>query len=305
MNDFSSPLISIIIPTYNRADLIGKAIQSILEQTYKNWELIVVDNYSDDNTKDVISAFNDDRICMISTPRTGSVAASRNLGLSHSNGEWIAFLDSDDWWFPKKLEFVCKVIKKEPDIINHNLQIVSISHAQLSRKKTKGRKLKEPVYLDLLLNGNSIALSSVVVRKEILLRVGGMNESPAFFAVEDFDTWLRISQITNRFKYINRVLGAYRLHDGNIGRINNFQYLSNALAPHLELLNPKQLYRFQSYYIYQIARSRYRSKEFSEAARDLLFVVKFGRPKYVFRALIMLILNLLIRKMLPKKNVQN
>lgn len=303
MNNFSSPLISIVIPTYNRADLIEKAIQSILNQTYKNWELIVVDNYSDDNTKDVISAFNDNRIFMLSTPRTGSVAASRNLGVSHSNGEWIAFLDSDDWWFPNKLELVYKVIQKKPDLIYHNLQIVSDNQALSGRKKTKGRKLKEPLYLDLLLNGNIIALSSVVVRKEIFLRVDGMNESPTFFAVEDYDTWLRIAQITNKFKYINRVLGAYRLHDGNIGKVNNFQYLSNALELHLNLLNTKQLRRFQSLYIYQIARSTYRSKKFSEVERDLVFVLKHGNPKYVFKALIMLVLNLLIRKILPKRNI--
>lgn len=299
MNDFSSPLISIVIPTYNRADLIEKAIQSILNQTYKNWELIVVDNYSEDNTKDVISAFNDNRIFMLSTPRTGSVAASRNLGVSHSNGEWIAFLDSDDWWFPKKLEFVYKVIQKKPDLIYHNLQIVSDRQALSSRKKTKGRKLKEPLYLDLLLNGNVIALSSVVVRKEIFLRVNGMNESPTFFAVEDYDTWLRIAQITNRFKYINRLLGAYRLHDGNIGKINNFQYLSNALENHIKSLNPIQFRRFQSLYIYQIARSKYKSKESSEITRDLVFVVKFGHPRYAFKALIMLILNSLSGGKLP------
>jgi glycosyltransferase involved in cell wall biosynthesis len=305
MNDFSTPLISIIIPTYNRADLIGKAIQSILNQSYINWELIVVDNYSNDNTKDIISAFNDNRILMVSTPRTGSVAASRNLGVLHSNGEWIAFLDSDDWWFPKKLEFVCKNIQKEPDLIYHDLQIVTIDETPLNRKKTKGRELKEPVYLDLLLNGNGISLSSVVVRKEILLRVDGMDESPKLFAVEDYDTWLRIAQITNKFRYINKVLGAYRLHDGNIGKINNFQYLSNALEHHLEPLNLRQLRRFQSLYVYQIARSRYKSKELSKADRDLFFVVKFGRPEYVFKALIMLISNLLIRKMLSKMNFQN
>jgi hypothetical protein len=132
-----------------------------------------------------------------------------------------------------------------------------------------------------------------------------MDESPKLLAVEDYDTWLRIAQITNKFRYINKVLGAYRLHDGNIGKINNFQYLSNALEHHLEPLNLRQLRRFQSLYVYQIARSRYKSKEFSEADRDLFFVVKFGRPEYVFKALIMLISDLLIRKMLPRKNFQN
>jgi glycosyltransferase involved in cell wall biosynthesis len=300
-----SPLISIIIPTYNRADLIARAIQSVLDQSYENWELIVVDNYSDDNTSDVISAFNDNRILMLSTPRTGSVAASRNLGVSRSNGEWIAFLDSDDWWFPKKLEFVCKTMKEKPDLIYHNLQIVTSDGTPLNKTKAGSRKLKAPCYLDLLLNGNTISLSSVVVRKTTFLRVGGMNESPTFLAVEDYDTWLRIAQITNRFKFINRVLGAYRLHDGNLSTINNFQYLSNALEYHLRPLNLRQFRRFQSLYIYQIARSKYKSKEFSETARNLVFVVKFGHPRYAFRALTMLMLNSLFRVVLPEKNFKN
>ena len=299
MRDSISPLISIVIPTYNRANLIGKAIQSILDQSYENWELIIVDNYSDDNTKEVIKAFNDDRILMLSTPRTGSVAASRNLGVVHSNGEWIAFLDSDDWWFPEKLMYVCKALRNNPDLIYHDLQIVNADGASMKQKRTRSRKLKAPIYLDLLLNGNDIALSSVVVRKSIFLRVNGMNESTSFFAVEDYDTWLRIAQITNRFVHIPKVLGAYQLHSGNIGKINNFQYLSEAFKNHLDLLDPQQLRRFQSLYIYQIARSKYRSGKYSEITEELIFVFKFGPLQYVLKALIMLISNLLFRRIRP------
>lgn len=305
MNDSTFPLISIVIPTYNRAELIGKAIQSILDQTYNNWELIVVDNYSDDNTRDVIDSFNDNRIVILSRPRTGSVAASRNLGVANSNGEWIAFLDSDDWWFPKKLEYASKWFQKEPSLIYHDLQIVAADGTPLKRRKTKSRKLKEALYLDLLLNGNDIALSSVVVKKEIFLKVNGMNESPSLFAVEDYDTWLRIAQITNRFEYINKTLGAYRLHDGNIGKINNFEYLSNALKDHLSYLNTRQLHRFQSLYVYQITRSNYISKRFTESTRDLVFVMRHGRARYATRALIMLALNLGLRRITPRGKQSN
>ena len=149
MNHPQTPLISIVIPTYNRADLIPKAIQSVLDQTYQNWELIIVDNYSDDGTKEVIDSFRDSRISMLLIPRTGSVAASRNLGVLHSKGEWIAFLDSDDWWFPAKLSSVCEVIQKNPDFIYHDLQIVSGPEDAKFRRKTKSRKLKDSIFLDL------------------------------------------------------------------------------------------------------------------------------------------------------------
>lgn len=302
MRDLLSPLVSIVIPTYNRADLISKAIQSVIDQSYKNWELIVVDNYSDDNTKEVIEAFNDDRILMLFTPRTGSVAASRNLGVSYSKGEWIAFLDSDDWWFPNKLECVHNVIQKQPDLIYHDLQIVTLDGTSLGRKSTRSRKLKDPLYLDLLLNGNDIALSSVVVRRQIFLEVNGMNESPAFFAVEDYDTWLRIAQITHKFVYVAKVLGAYRLHDGNIGKINNFKYLSKALKNHLDLLDSLQLRRYESLYRYQIARSNYRNKQYDETTSDLMFVMEFGRTSHVIKSMVMLLCNLFLRGIVPKNH---
>lgn len=302
MSDLFSPLISIVIPTYNRADLIGQAIQSILDQTYKNWELIVVDNYSVDNTKEVIEAFNDDRILMLFTPRTGSVAASRNLGVLHSNGEWIAFLDSDDWWLPEKLMCVCKALRNNPDLVYHDLQIVNANGTSMRQKRTKSRKLKEPIYLDLLLNGNDIALSSVVVRKATFLEVKGMNESPTFFAVEDYDIWLRIAQITHRFVYISKELGAYRLHDGNIGRFNSFGYLSNALKGHLDLLNVDQLRKYQSLYVYQIGRANYLNRWFGKSTPQLVFVIKFGKPQYRLKASLMLIINLLCHFIVPKRS---
>ena len=304
MNPTAGPLISVVIPTYNRADLIPKAIQSVLDQTYQNWELIVVDNYSDDGTKEVIDSFKDSRISMLLLPRTGSVAASRNFGVQHSKGEWIAFLDSDDWWFPEKLSSVSKAIENNPNLIYHDLQIVSGPEDTDSHRKTKSRKLKDPIFLDLLLNGNDIALSSVTVRKSIFMKVKGMNESPTFFAVEDYDTWLRMAQITNLFVHIPKALGAYQLHDGNIGKINNFQYLSNALKAHLKNLDEKQLRRYQSLYIYQIARSKYNDKQYRESTGDLLFVFKFGRAPYAIKSAIMILNNLFLRGIIPKKSAQ-
>ena len=127
-----------------------------------------------------------------------------------------------------------------------------------------------------------------------------MNESPTFFAVEDYDTWLRIAQVTERFTHIHRVLGAYRLHDGNIGKINNFTYLSNALEGHLKELNSDQLRRYESLYIYQIARNKYNNKQFRECTKDLLFVLRFGRVEYVIKSAIMLLMNFILRGITPK-----
>ena len=99
-----NPQVSIIIPTYNRAKDLKRALQSVFDQTFTDWEIVVVDNHSMDDTDSLIKSFNEPKIRLFKIHNEGVIAASRNLGLRHSLGEYIAFLDSDDWWLPKKLE---------------------------------------------------------------------------------------------------------------------------------------------------------------------------------------------------------
>lgn len=89
-------LFSIVIPTYNRANLIKRCIESVINQTYQNWEAIIVDNYSEDNTEEIVSSFNDERIRFYKNHNYGVISVSRNFALDNSNGHWICFLDSDD-----------------------------------------------------------------------------------------------------------------------------------------------------------------------------------------------------------------
>src|SRR3989338_2810117 len=98
------PIVSIVIPTYNRACDLERALKSVLAQTYSNWEALVVDNHSSDNTDDVVKSLNDSRLKLFKIHNDGVIAASRNAGVKHATGEYIAFLDSDDWWMPQKLE---------------------------------------------------------------------------------------------------------------------------------------------------------------------------------------------------------
>jgi len=98
------PKISIVMPTYNRASVIGETIQSIMNQTYGNWELIIVDDGSDDDTEKVVSRFNDQRIQFYKACRIGVNGKIKNIGLEKAHGELIAFMDSDDLWAETKLE---------------------------------------------------------------------------------------------------------------------------------------------------------------------------------------------------------
>ena len=99
----SLPLVSVIIPTFNRANDLARAVKSVIAQTFTSWELIIVDNHSVDNTDEVVRHFNDPRIKLLKIHNDGVIAASRNLGIHFSSGTYIAFLDSDDWWTPDKL----------------------------------------------------------------------------------------------------------------------------------------------------------------------------------------------------------
>lgn len=97
-------LVSVIMPSYNTADYISKSIEVVLNQTYRNWELIIVDDCSTDNTDDIVLAYTDDRIRYLKNEVNSGAAVSRNKALQEAKGRWIAFLDSDDLWMPEKLE---------------------------------------------------------------------------------------------------------------------------------------------------------------------------------------------------------
>ena len=101
---FQDGLVSIIMPSWNTSRFIGKSIESVLNQTYSNWELIIVDDCSTDDTDSVVAAYSDDRIKYIKNERNSGAAITRNRAIREANGEWIAFLDSDDLWEPEKLE---------------------------------------------------------------------------------------------------------------------------------------------------------------------------------------------------------
>ena len=93
----SFPIVSIVIPTYNREQFLSRALISVVSQSFTSWEAIVVDNYSEDNTEQVIEDFGDSRIKLLKIHNRGIIAASRNIGIKTSKGKWIAFLDSDDF----------------------------------------------------------------------------------------------------------------------------------------------------------------------------------------------------------------
>jgi len=283
------PLISIVMPTYNHANYLSKALQSILDQTYKNWEAIVIDNHSTDETNKVISRYVDPRIKYLKIHNAGVIAKSRNRGILAARGEWVAFLDSDDWWSPDKLKTCVDCFNNNVDLIYHDLEILRIKQSIYREKVIKTRQLKKPILIDLLLSGNIISNSSVVVRKNILGKIGLIDESKELVAAEDYNTWLKISTMTDQFLYLPKKLGYYFSHDQNISKKNMSMPYRRATYNFLSVLNNKQKIKMETNIKYLSGRFNYLSLNYKKAKKDLLFVLKYGSFKLKTKSLIIII----------------
>ena len=165
---------SIILPTYNQSDFLRKSIDSIVSQTFVNWELLVIDNNSTDETDNVIRSFQDNRIKVYKINNQNILAKSRNLGIKKSTSSWLCFIDSDDIWYPKKLEITKKYIETENgDLFYHDLNFINKKFFFIKKKiHDKSKKITNPVLKYFAYNGNGVGQSSVVVKKEILEKIG-------------------------------------------------------------------------------------------------------------------------------------
>jgi len=209
-----APFFSIIIPTYNSADKLKNALDSVMQQTFKDFEVIVCDDGSTDHTREVVNGFSSRlNIKYLWGEHWGGPARPRNNGIKAAQGDYIAFLDADDQWYANKLE-ISKRFLSDADVVFHDFDIYT-PRGRTRFKKIKGRYLRRPVFVDLMRNENALTNSGVVVRKSILEEVGGLNEG-FLTCVEDFDLWLKISRVTEKFTYIPKTLGIYWLGSGKV-----------------------------------------------------------------------------------------
>jgi glycosyltransferase involved in cell wall biosynthesis len=218
----NSPLISIIIPTYNQAHFLKECLDSIRAQSYDRWEAIVINNYSTDNTIAVIESCQDERIRTINFHNNGVIAASRNQGLRDARGEYIAFLDSDDIWLPHKLESQTELLGKHPSV-----QLVSTNASIIDEKSIATGKKVLPLawhnhtvrFTDLLRKG-CIVTSSVLMRRQVFSETGFMDERPELRAIEDYQYWLRVSKRYPRGIFLMKnSLIRYRVHQKSASSI--------------------------------------------------------------------------------------
>ena len=214
------PFFSIILPTFNQADFLKLSIKSILNQTYKNWELLIINNNSKDKTIDTIKQFKDHRIRIFKINNQGLLAKSRNFGINKARSKWICFIDSDDKWFPEKLMKVKQYIDhNNGDLYYHDLVFENKGFLCKKKISDKSQTITKPILKYFAENGNPIGQSSVVVKKEILKKIGFISENKEKFSWEDFDTWIKISRITDKFIRIPIILGTIWVGPENISNL--------------------------------------------------------------------------------------
>jgi len=278
MNEY----VSVIIPTYNRADKLKRAIESVLKQTHERFEIIIVDDHSRDETKSVVKNFIDERIYYIRNEENLGGSESRNVGIRNARYDYIAFLDDDDEWLPEKLEKQLKVLKKTSSI--YCGVYTGFTRVKDSRIFSKHIYDKEGDLFNQLLWKNVIGSTSVIMlKKSCIVDVGGFTKNLP--ASQELELYLRLSR-KYKFKSIPEVLVTRYYHDDE-------QITGNHSK---KLVSKKYLYgkyqreiksnsKLHSKYLYQLAFLEYMNSNNKQALNHLITAFKlnpFGIKYYLW-----------------------
>ncbi len=207
-------MISVIIPTYNREDTIERSLKSVLNQTYLDFEVIIVDDFSSDGTLSVLSKFNDSRIKIIELDENKGANFARNIGIESAKGEYIAFQDSDDFWLPNKLERQIEIIhEKNCDVVVCDMIGIDEIDNSFYKILSNDRKSGYITFEDLLYE-NFVSTQMVIGRKEIFIENNFDISLPRF---QDWELFLRISKKSSIF-FINDKLVIQYLQSNSLSK---------------------------------------------------------------------------------------
>jgi glycosyltransferase involved in cell wall biosynthesis len=257
------------MPAYNCVEYISQAIDSVQAQTYENWELLVVDNMSTDGTTEIVKSYDDSRIKLSNIRNQGIIARSRNQALKQCVGEWLSFLDADDYWDKQKLQRCLDEALLGFDVVYHPMTILRSKPQIYSRKRTKCWQVKSPVFTEFLTRGNPIVNSSVFLRSAVLMKAGLMAEDTDLVTAEDFNTWISVSALTNKFRFLNICLGTYRIHQSNASEsVDRTIPLGQVINRYIKLLSPRDQDKAMALLAYLRGKSEYEKRNYREAIRE-------------------------------------
>lgn len=290
--------ISIIVPTYKRAHLIGRSISSILAQTYKNYEIIVVNDGPVDGTEEVVKAFHDERIIFIQHSSNKGISTARNTGVQAASGKLIAFLDSDDEWKPEKLEKQVMAFLQADDAVGivytERFDTVDNIHFTIPSSIVSKR---EGNITDILLQGSLITLQTAMIKKVCFESAGLFDVNCIVF--EDWEIWLRMSR-QYKFKYISEPLVIIHSDPTEEHASRNFQHYIGSLEYILQKHKaafykaPKKVLARHYYYLASLLLRGNRKKE---ARKYLKLAIRTftTEPKY-YIAYILSVIGIVIKR---------
>lgn len=208
------PKVSVIIPTYNRVNLLHSAITSVLNQTFQDFEILVIDDGSQDNTQEVVGNFHDTRVHYIRHKKNKGEAEARNTGIINSHAEYIAFLDDDDEWMPEKLRLQVDLFENsEPRVgcIYTGYLVVDTTKKKILRQRIPIKRGN--IYHDIFVRNYIGIPSTVILKRECFQKVNLFDKNIAFGT--DYDMWIRIAKEFH-FDYIEKPLVKYCVHKNRL-----------------------------------------------------------------------------------------
>jgi glycosyltransferase involved in cell wall biosynthesis len=204
------PAVSVIIPTFNRSEFLRSAIATVLGQTFEDFELLVIDNGSTDNTRQVVTSIDDKRIKYLRIAVNDGVSPARNLGINNSDGKYVAFLDDDDEWLSRKLERQVSILENRPS------KVGGVYTGCIVIDRTTGRTVREimpqkrgDLFNDLCITNYVGTASTVLLSRECLNKVGLFDENLRY--AEEYDLWIRVARQFH-FECIQEPLVRYSFH---------------------------------------------------------------------------------------------
>lgn len=208
------PVVSVVVPTCNRPEMLRATLSSILSQTLHNLELIVVSDGLDNETRSVVESFDESRVVFIEQPAAGRPSVPRNRGIALARGQFVALCDDDDVWSPEKLHKQVALMEKHPEAGLCYTNSVTLRDGRVGNTP-RIRPGEFARNFTGLIWRNSICNSSVLLRREIFETVGLLDEDPRLSPFDDYEMWLRIA---HRYPlvYLDEPLVTYRVHDRNI-----------------------------------------------------------------------------------------
>ncbi len=247
--------LTVVIPTFNRANALCRALDSLKQQTCSDFVVLVCDDGSTDNTSDIVDLYSTCLdISYFVLPHSGGPAEPRNYGAHYAKTMWLSFLDSDDYYYPTRIEEILRYLKC-CDVLYHKLELkrLDVDPARECRitVKTIGHAFSADQVRHLI-SKNPVPLSSVVIKRNVFLQYGGFNSR--FNSLEDYELWFRLCLGGKNFYFLDKSLGVYCTGNDNISKVSREQFARlKALFSHLLSLIPFPLLNYAvSCFAYQL-----------------------------------------------------